>query len=116
MGAERQDEDERNHICPGAAGQRCQRLRYGLLFHEAYGLRSVAVAKGRLGATSNSRIVTVAVTEPRLEEDEVFVDTLIRFAGRYDRAVPCCWSPAGIIISSCSPATKTSCAPITASR
>ena len=59
---------------------------YGMArsFHEAYGLRSVAVAKGRLGATSNSRIVTVAVTEPRLEEDEVFVDTLIRFAGRHD--------------------------------
>ena len=70
---------------------------YGMArsFHEAYGLRSVAVAKGRLGATSNSRIVTVAVTEPRLEEDEVFVDTLIRFAGRYDRAVPLLLVPCG---------------------
>ena len=70
---------------------------YGMArsFHEAYGLRSVAVAKGRLGATSNSCIVTVAVTEPRLEEDEVFVDTLIRFAGRYDRAVPLLLVPCG---------------------
>ena len=45
--------------------------------------------------SSNSRIVTVAVTEPRLEEDEVFVDTLIRFAGRYDRAVPLLLVPCG---------------------
>lgn len=70
---------------------------YGMArsFHEAYGLRSVAVAKGRLGATSNSRIVTVAVTEPRLEEDDVFVDTLIRFAARYDPEIPLLLVPCG---------------------
>ena len=58
---------------------------YGMArsFHEAYGIRSVAVGKGRLGATSNSRIVSVEVVEPRLEEDEVFCKTLIDFAGRY---------------------------------
>lgn len=70
---------------------------YGMArsFHEAYGLRSAAVAKGRLGATSNSRIVTVAVTEPRLEEDAVFTDTLIRFASRYDSSVPLLLVPCG---------------------
>ncbi len=58
---------------------------YGMArsFHEAYGLRSVAIGKGRLGATSNSRIVTVEVVEPRIEEDEVFCRTLIEFAGHY---------------------------------
>ena len=47
---------------------------YGMArsFHEAYGIASVAIGKGRLGATSNSRIVSVEVVEPRLEEDGVF--------------------------------------------
>ncbi len=63
---------------------------YGMArsFHEAYGLHSVAIGKGRLGATSNSRIVTVEVVEPRLEEDEVFCETLIEFAGRYSKETP----------------------------
>ena len=63
---------------------------YGMArsFHEAYGLHSVAIGKGRLGATSNSSIVTVEVVEPRIEEDEVFCQTLIDFAGRYAKETP----------------------------
>ena len=70
---------------------------YGMArsFHEAYGIPSVAVAKGLLGATSNSRIVTIAVTEPRLEEDEVFIDTLQKFAARYDKNIPLLLVPCG---------------------
>lgn len=68
---------------------------YGMArsFHEAYGIKSVAVGKGRLNATSNSKIVTVECVEPNLEDDAVFCKTLIAFAGRYpDRTlllVPC---------------------------
>lgn len=68
---------------------------YGMArsFHEAYGVKSVAVGKARLIATSDSKIVTVEAVEPNLEDDAVFRDTLIQFAGRYpDRQlllVPC---------------------------
>ena len=69
---------------------------YGMArsFHEAYGISSVAIGKGRLGATSNSRIVSVEVVEPNLEDDQVFCDTLIQFAARYPKdqtllLVPC---------------------------
>lgn len=70
---------------------------YGMArsFHEAYGLHSVAIGKGRLGATSNSRIVTVEVVEPCLEEDEVFCETLIAFAGRYAKDMPLLLVPCG---------------------
>ncbi len=69
---------------------------YGMArsFHEAYGIPSVAIGKGRLNATSNSRIVSVDVVEPNLEDDEVFCKTLMDFAGRYPKEqtlllVPC---------------------------
>ncbi len=69
---------------------------YGMArsFHEAYGIPSVAIGKGHLGATSNSRIVSVKVVEPNLEDDAVFCDTLIKFASRYPKdqtllLVPC---------------------------
>ncbi|MBQ2252506.1 MAG: hypothetical protein II328_00830 [Clostridia bacterium] len=55
---------------------------YGIArsFHEAYGVKSVILARRALSATANSTIVHYAVLEERLEEDEVFVQTLIRFA------------------------------------
>lgn len=69
---------------------------YGMArsFHEAFGIPSVAIGKGRLNATSNSRIVSVEVVEPNLEDDAVFCKTLIDFAGRYPKEqtlllVPC---------------------------
>ncbi len=70
---------------------------YGMArsFHEAYGLHSVAIGCGRLGATANSRIVSVEVVEPRLHEDEVFCRTLIEFAGRYSPETPLLLIPCG---------------------
>lgn len=68
---------------------------YGMArsFHEEYGICSVAVGKGLLPASANSKIVTVELVEPRLEEDEVFVSALLNFAKRYsDKTlllVPC---------------------------
>lgn len=58
---------------------------YGMArsFHEAYGINSVAVGKGILPVCTNSGIVQVKVVEPRLEEDEIFVDTLLKFAKNY---------------------------------
>ena len=58
---------------------------YGMArsFYEEYGLCSLAIGKGALVATANSRIVQVVKQEPRLEEDEVFVRTLREFAGEH---------------------------------
>jgi len=58
---------------------------YGMArsFHEAYDIQSVAIAKKKLGATMDSKIVKVLVEEPDIENDEVFVKTLIDFAGNY---------------------------------
>lgn len=68
---------------------------YGMArcFYEEYGIKSLAIGKGALVATANSKIVTVMVIEPRLEEDDVFVKTLTNFAKRYEGKtlllVPC---------------------------
>lgn len=58
---------------------------YGMArsFHEAYGISSVAVGKGVLGVCTASKIVKVEVVEPNLEDDQVFVTTLLDFAKRY---------------------------------
>lgn len=58
---------------------------YGMArgFHEAYGITSVAVGKGILPVCTNSSIVKVEKVEPRLEEDDIFVSTLLEFAKRY---------------------------------
>lgn len=68
---------------------------YGMArsFHEAYGINSVAVGKGILSVCTNSKIVKVECVEPRLEEDDIFVKTLLDFAKRYPNIkkllVPC---------------------------
>lgn len=70
---------------------------YGMArsFHEEYGIASVAIGKGILGPCTASNIVTVEVVEPNLEDDEVFVSTLLNFAKRYEDSgkklllVPC---------------------------
>lgn len=68
---------------------------YGMArsFHEAYGMNSVAVGKGILPVCMNSEIVKVEKVEPRLEEDDIFVSTLLEFANRYPNEkkllVPC---------------------------
>ena len=70
---------------------------YGMArsFHEAFGIPSVAIGKGRLTATSNSKIVTVEVVEPNLEDDKVFCDTLIAFSKRYPKDQPLLLVPCG---------------------
>lgn len=68
---------------------------YGMArsFHQEYGVKSLAIGKGSLNATANSKIISVEVIEPELEDDEVFCRTLIDFAGRYTQLplllVPC---------------------------
>lgn len=59
---------------------------YGMArsFHEEYGIPSVAIGKGILGPCTASKIVKVEVVEPNLEDDEVFVSTLLSFAKRYE--------------------------------
>lgn len=56
---------------------------YGMArsFYEEYGLVSACVCKRRLVATQNTRLLCEVVEEPRLEEDAVFADTLLAFAG-----------------------------------
>ena len=70
---------------------------YGMArsFHQEYGVKSVAIGKGILGPCTASKIVTVEVVEPNLEDDGVFVKTLLDFAKRYEGSgkklllVPC---------------------------
>lgn len=55
---------------------------YGMArsFYMEYGVTSLAIGKGALAATANSRLVKMAVVEPNLEDDTVFVRTLTDFA------------------------------------
>lgn len=55
---------------------------YGMArsFYMKYGIPSACVCKRRLIATQNTRLLSHVVVEPRLEEDEVFVKTLVDFA------------------------------------
>ena len=55
---------------------------YGMArsFYMEYGVTSLAIGKGALAATANSRLVKMAVVEPNLEDDAVFVHTLTDFA------------------------------------
>lgn len=58
---------------------------YGMArsFHMQYGLTSVAIGKGALAATANSKLVKVVVIEPELETDAVFVRTMTDFAAKH---------------------------------
>lgn len=55
---------------------------YGMArsFYMEYGLTSVAIGKGALAATANSKLVKMAVIEPRIEDDAVFVQVMEKFA------------------------------------
>ena len=55
---------------------------YGMArsFYMEYGVTSLAIGKGALAVTANSRLVKMAVVEPNLEDDGVFVRTLTDFA------------------------------------
>ena len=57
---------------------------YGMArsFYEAYGVTGAAICRRVLPPIAHSRLVYAAVVEPRLEEDEVFVRTLVAFAKR----------------------------------
>lgn len=68
---------------------------YGMArsFYEEYGIASHAIGKGAFHICRNSRLISFDVTEPRLEEDGVFTEVLLRFArehaGRTLVLVPC---------------------------
>ncbi|MFQ8907103.1 MAG: hypothetical protein ACLR7K_08780 [Subdoligranulum sp.] len=68
---------------------------YGMArsFYQQYGVRSVAICKGALVATSNTNLVKIAVLEPDLENDETFVKTLTDYA-KPMRTSRWCWFPA----------------------
>ncbi len=58
---------------------------YGMArsFYLEYKITSAMVCKARLVATRNTRFISEVVVEPRLEEDEVFVSTLVNFAAAH---------------------------------
>lgn len=58
---------------------------YGMArsFYMEYGIQSACVCKRRLIATQNTRLLSHVVVEPRLEEDEIFVKTLVDFARKH---------------------------------
>ena len=68
---------------------------YGMArsFYEEFGVTSRSIGKGAFHICQNSRLLTIDVTEPRLEEDDVFVRTLLDFAktqgGRTLVLAPC---------------------------
>lgn len=68
---------------------------YGMArsFYEEYGVPSVAIGKGAFHICQHSKLVDFKVCEPRLEEDDVFVDTLLSYARSHKGAplllVPC---------------------------
>lgn len=68
---------------------------YGMArsFYEEFGVTSRSIGKGAFHICQNSRLLTIDVTEPRLEDDEVFVRTLLDFAktqgGRTLVLAPC---------------------------
>lgn len=55
---------------------------YGMArsFYEEYGVKSHAIGKGAFHICQNSKIVSFEVAEPNIEDDEVFVRTLVNFA------------------------------------
>ena len=58
---------------------------YGMArsFYMQYGVTSLAIGKGALAATANSKLVKMAVIEPNLEDDAVFCKTLQTFAAQH---------------------------------
>lgn len=68
---------------------------YGMArcFHEKYGISSLAIGKGRLPATADSRIVQVVRAEPNIEDDDVFVSVMTEFYNSHKEKtlilVPC---------------------------
>lgn len=69
---------------------------YGMArsFYEEYGIASAAIGKGAFHICRHSKIVHFDVCEPRLEEDDVFVDTLVKYA-RDHAGVPLVLVPCG---------------------
>lgn len=58
---------------------------YGMArsFYMQYGVTSLAIGKGALSAIANSKLVQMVVAEPRIEDDEIFVNTLVSFAKKH---------------------------------
>lgn len=86
---------QRNDFQPVLLGSDINVYGMARSFHEAYGLKSVAIGKGILGPCTASKIVKVEVVEPELENDKVFVDTLLTYAKKWENTgkklllVPC---------------------------
>ena len=59
---------------------------YGMArsFYEEYGLVSHAIGKGAFHICQHSKIMSCDVFEPNIEDDEVFVRTVLDFAKRFE--------------------------------
>ncbi|WP_165171240.1 ATP-grasp domain-containing protein [Adlercreutzia sp. ZJ242] len=59
---------------------------YGMArsFYEEYGTKSHVVCKGAFHICQNSKLLSIDVVEPNLEDDEVFTRTLLDFALRFE--------------------------------
>lgn len=59
---------------------------YGMArsFYEEYGITSRTICKGAFHICQNSKILHIDVTEPNLEDDEVFVRTLLDYAKQFE--------------------------------
>ena len=70
---------------------------YGMArsFYEEYGIVSHGICKGAFHICQNSRILSIDVQEPDLEDDETFVRTLIDYAKKQPEGVPLILAPCG---------------------
>lgn len=84
---------------------------YGMArsFYEGYGVRSAALCRRVLPPVRHSRLVRVAMVEPLLEREDVFINTLHAFAaatpGQTRLLVPCADSYA-LLLAGCAPRLK----------
>lgn len=85
--------DSRNDFVPVLLGGDANAYGMARSFYEEYGVPSSAIGKGAFHICQHSKIVKFEVCEPRLEEDDVFVDTLVSYARDHKGAplllVPC---------------------------
>lgn len=77
---------------------------YGMArsFFEKYGKKSHCIGKGSFHICQHSRYLSIDVTEPYLEDDDVFVETLMAFAKAHENKilvlVPCSDTYANLLV------------------
>lgn len=85
---------------------------YGMArsFYTAYGVVSDVICKAVLVACRNTKLVRIAKVEPKLEEDEVFVATLLGYAKAHAGTPACACLLRGWLHNPAGPPPRGPCA------